>query len=179
MLNVVTIEGRRYVVDVGFGSSGPTRPLPLVENEVAVNVGQQEMRLMRDSIPDFTMSGQKLWLYQHRNGGDQPWLPTYAFSEIEFTPNDFMMMNHFTSTHRTSWFTYLIVCVRMILEDGEIVGDVTLFGNEVKRRIRGKSELLALCLSEEERVKALDDYFGVKLSAGERDGIHGMITELI
>jgi arylamine N-acetyltransferase len=179
MINLVTIAGNRYVVDVGFGSSGPTHPLPLVENEISVNVGTQEMRLMHDTIPDFTRPGQKLWLYQYRHATDQPWLPAYAFSEIEFTPSDFMMMNYFTSTHCTSWFTYLIVCVKMVLEDGQIVGDITLAGNEVKKRIKGESTVLALCTSEEERLKALDEFFGVKLSSAEKDGIRGMITEIL
>ena len=179
MLNLVTIAGKRYVVDVGFGSSGPTHPLPLVENEISINVGSQEMRLMHDTIPDFTRPGQKLWLYQYRHEADQPWLPAYAFSEMEFTPSDFMMMNYFTSTHCTSWFTYLIVCVKMVLEDEQIVGDITLAGNEVKKRIRGESTVLALCSSEEERLKALDEFFEVRLSSAERDGIKGMITEIL
>lgn len=179
MLNIVIIDGKKYVVDVGFGSSGPTYPLPLVENEISINVGDQEMRLMHDTIPDFTRSNQKLWLYQHRNSTSQDWVPTYAFSEMEFTPSDFMMMNYFTSTHRTSWFTYLVVCVKMILEEGEIVGDVTLFGREVKKRIKGKSEVLTLCKSEQDRVKALDEFLNVKLSNSERDGIRGMPTELL
>jgi arylamine N-acetyltransferase len=179
MLNIVTIGGQKYVLDVGFGSSGPTHPLPLVENEISTNVGEQEMRLIYDTIPDFTVSGQKLWRYEHRNGGEQPWLPTYAFSEMEFTPSDYTMMNYFTSSHRTSWFTYLVVCVKMILEDGEIVGDVTLFGNEVKKRTKGKSELLALCASEAERVKALDEFLGVKLIPAEIAGIQGMVTEIL
>jgi arylamine N-acetyltransferase len=104
---------------------------------------------MHNAIPDFTRSSQKLWLCQHRNGADQPWLHTYAFSEMEFTPSDFQMMNYFTSTHRSSWFTCLIVCVKMILEDGEIVGDITFFGGEIKRRVKGKSEVLVVCKSEE------------------------------
>lgn len=178
MLNIISIEGKQYVLDVGFGSSGPTHPLPLVEDEVSINVGAQEMRLVHDTIPDFTASSQKLWLYQHRNESNQPWLPTYAFSEMEFTPRDFMMMNYFTSTHPTSWFTYMVVCVKMVLEDGEIVGDVTLFGNEVKERIKGRTTLLAVCNTEEERVKALHDFLGVKLSVTERIGIAGMPTEL-
>src|ERR1700710_2070824 len=157
MLHIVTIQGKRYMVDVGFGPSGPTHPLPLVENEISVNVGEQQMRLIYDTIPDFTDSSQKLWIYQLRNAADLPWLPTYAFTEMEFTPRDFMVTNHFTSTHRTSWFTYMVCCARMVLEDGDIIGDVTLFRNEVKKRIRGKAELLALCTAEEERVKALDD----------------------
>jgi arylamine N-acetyltransferase len=179
MLNIVRIDDKKYVVDVGFGSSGPTRPLPLVGEEISINVGDQEMRLMHDTIPDFTQSSQKLWLYQHRNSPTQEWLPTYAFSEMEFTPSDYMMMNYFTSTHRTSWFTYLVVCVKMILEDGEIVGDVTLFGSEVKRRVKGKSEVLALCKSEEERIKALDEFLGVKLTSAEIEGIRAMPTELL
>lgn len=179
MVNIVTIEDKKYIIDVGFGSSGPTHPLPLVENEISINVGDQEMRLMHDTIPDFTRSSQKLWLYQHRNSSSQDWLPTYAFSEMEFTPSDFQMMNYFTSTHRTSWFTYSVVCVKMILEDGQIVGDVTLFGSEVKKRVKGKSEVLALCKSEEERVKALDEFLGVKLSSAEIEGIRDMPTELL
>ena len=179
MLNMVTIDDKKYIVDVGFGSSGPTHPLLLVENEISVNVGDQEMRLMYDTIPDFTRSNQKLWLYQHRNSKTQEWLPTYAFSEMEFTPGDYQMMNYFTSTHRTSWFTYFIVCVKMIMEDGEIVGDVTLFGSEVKRRVRGKTEVLALCKSEEDRVKALETFLGVKLSSAEIEGVRDMPTELM
>jgi arylamine N-acetyltransferase len=179
MLNIVTIAGKRYVIDVGFGSSGPTYPLPLVENEISINVGTQEMRLMYDTIPDFTRPGQNLWLYQYRHEANQPWLPAYAFSEIEFTPSDFTMMNYFMSTHYTSWFTYLIVCVKMVLEDGQIVGDITLTGNEVKKRIKGESVVLAFCISEEERLKALDEFFGIRLSSSERDGIRGMITEIL
>ncbi|KAK2591993.1 hypothetical protein QQS21_010329 [Conoideocrella luteorostrata] len=178
MLNIVTIAGTRYLVDVGFGSNGPTCPLPLAENRIVVNVGQQEMRLQYKGIPDLTQTSQKLWVYQFRNGADQPWLPSYAFSEMEFTPNDFAMMNHFTSTHRTSWFTYLVVCVKMVLEEGEIVGDITLFGNEVKKRVGDNSELLALCGSEEQRIAALEEFLHVKLDAAERNGIHGMITEI-
>lgn len=179
MLNVVTIEGARYVLDVGFGSSGPTCPLPLEADKIFTNVGQQEMMLRHGNIPDFTDADQKVWVYLHRNGVDQPWLPTYAFSEMEFTPSDFTMMNYFMSTHRTSWFTYLIVCVRMVLEDGEIVGDVTLFGNEVKKRVNGKSEVLALCESEEERVKALREFLGVELDDAEKQGIDGMTSKIL
>jgi arylamine N-acetyltransferase len=179
MLNIVTIAGKSYVVDVGFGSSGPTHPLPLVQNELSLNVGTQEMRLLYDTIPDFTSSGQKLWQYQFRHDATQPWLPAYAFSELEFTPSDFAMMNYFTSTHFTSWFTYLVVCVKMVLEDGKIVGDVTLAGNEVKRRVKGESVVLAVCDSEEERVEALQEFFGVRLSGTEREGIRGMVTEIL
>jgi hypothetical protein len=67
----------------------------------------------------------------------------------------------------------------MVSEDGQIVGDITLTGNEVKKRIKGESVVLAFCISEEERLKALDEFFGIRLSSSERDGIRGMITEIL
>jgi hypothetical protein len=67
----------------------------------------------------------------------------------------------------------------MILEEGEIVGDITLVGGDVKKRVRGKSEVLALCKSEEHRLKALEEFLDVKLSSAEREGIRGLPTELL
>lgn len=67
----------------------------------------------------------------------------------------------------------------MLVEGAEVVGDITLFNNEVKKRIKGQSEVLAVLTSEEERVAALREHLGVKLSEAEKEGIHGMITELM
>lgn len=67
----------------------------------------------------------------------------------------------------------------MLVDGDVVVGDITLFNNEVKKRIRGESELLAVLTSEEERVAALAEHLGVRLSEAEKVGIHGMITELM
>ena len=69
--------------------------------------------------------------------------------------------------------------MKHLMESGELVGEIRLYENEVRRRIKGESELLATLTTEEERVQALDKYFGVKLSEPEVLGIHGMITELL
>lgn len=179
MLNIVTIDGKRYMVDVGFGSAGPTHPLLLEHDDVSTNVGEQEIRLVHGNIPDLTDPRQRLWQYEHRNKSNDAWIPTYCFTELEFTPSDFMIMNHFTSTHRTSWFTTMVVCVKMVMVDGEIVGDVTLSGADIKKRIRGRSELLAHCASEDERVDALEKHLGVVLNTSERHGISGMVSALL
>ena len=89
------------------------------------------------------------------------------------------MMSFFTSTSKTSWFTYRVICAKLLMESGEIVGEIRLYENEVRRRVRGDSELLATLTTEEERVQALEKYFGIKLSEPEILGIHGMITELL
>lgn len=179
MINIVNNANQRYIVDVGFGSPGPMHPLALIRDEISINVGHQSMKLTKSNIPDNTNPDQQLWCYQQRHSNDQPWIPSYCFTETEFLPNDFVVMNHFTSTSRTSWFTYTVLCVKMLMEGDEVVGYITLFNNKVKKRIRGESEVLAVLTSEEEMVAALAEYLGVKLSEAEKAGIQGMITELM
>ena len=108
---------QKYHVDVGFGSGGPTFPIPLVHDETGrVNVEpNQYARLLYASIPGFT-SNQKLWVYEKRNG-DQNFSPCYCFGEEEFLESDFKVMNYWISTSRESWFTQIPVCVKMILDD--------------------------------------------------------------
>lgn len=88
------------------------------------------------------------------------------------------MMSFFTSTSKTSWFTYRILCLKHLTEDGELVGEIRLYENEVRRRVRGESELLATLTTEDERVQALEKYLGVKLSEPEVLGIQGTVTQL-
>ncbi|KAK9319146.1 arylamine N-acetyltransferase 1 [Lipomyces orientalis] len=179
MLNIVTVDSQQYLVDVGFGASGsPSHPLPLIDGSISANIGPQKIRLLRQCIPQHTDRTQQLWCFDHSNDGGLIWTPTYAFTDIEFLPEDFAIMNYWTSTHPTSWFTYNIVVVKTLLEDGEVVGHVTLFQQEVKRRIRGRSEILDTLSSEEERVRALSQWFGITLTEEEISGIRGMSSEL-
>ena len=48
----------------------------------------------------------------------------------------------------------------------------------MKRWVKGKTEHLRTCKTEEERVRALEDVFGLRLTDEERRGIEGMVTEL-
>jgi arylamine N-acetyltransferase len=199
MINIVTIHSastqEKYFVDVGFGSSGPQHVVPLIADHTSTNVGSQSFKLTYEVPADLLTSSntttahtdQHLWIYNFRHTDTSPWAPAYCFSEREFLPVDFVTMNHFTSTSRTSWFGYTVVCVKMIMgrkdnrEDGEeeIIGDITLNGREVKRRIRGESQVLAVLESEKERVEALEKWLGVSLTAEERVGIRGMVTEIL
>ena len=180
MVNIVTLaDGKKYMVDVGFGSNGPTQPLPLdSEPSQLKNIAPADVRLVYDNIPENTNRSQKLWIYQHRNDAQSPWLPMYCFTELEFLPQDYETINFQTSQSRTSWFTYKIVVVKKILEEGEVVGTLMLVGGDLKRRIKGRTEDLKVCKIEEDRVQALEEWFGIKLGVDERAGIRGMVTEL-
>ena len=182
MVNIVTSEGKRYLVDVGFGGNGPMRPLRLIDGEVSVGIAPSEMRLLWTSIKPHTDASQRLWVLQHRNDAESEWQDAYCFTELEFFPADYEVMNFSTSQSRTSWFTRTIVCVKHILEvkddEEEVVGVVILVGNEFKRRIGGKTEHLATCKTEEERIEGLEKWLDIHLSAQEKEGIVGMVTEL-
>ena len=179
MINIATIADKPYLVDVGFGgSSGPILPICLTSDQPTVTVGSSSIRLFHSSISDNTRKDQLLWCYQFRYAEDQPWIDGYSFTETEFLPQDFQMMSFFSSTSKTSWFTYRVLCLKHLMENSELVGEIRIYENEVRRRVRGKSELIATLITEEERVQALEKYLGVKLSEPEIQGIHGMVTQL-
>ena len=93
---------------------------------------------------------------------------------------DFGVMNHFTSTSRTSFFTYSVMCSKFIADEGsrEIVGHVTLFGDKIKVEKRGEKETVAELGTEGERVKGLEEWLGVRLSDVQRTAINGMVGAL-
>ena len=179
MINIVNIAGKRYLVDVGFGgSNGPTFPIFLTSDQPSQTIASSSVRLLLSSISDNTRKDQLLWCYQFRHGEDRPWIDGYSFTETEFIPQDFQMMSFFTSTSKTSWFTYRILCLKELMEDGKLVGEIRLYENEVRRRVRGEPELLATMATEDERVQALEKYLGVKLREPEVRRIQGMVTQL-
>lgn len=65
-------------------------------------------------------------------------------------------------------------------EDGEeeIVGKVMLVDGEVKRNDGGKTRVVVSCRTEEERVKALKEYFDIVLTEEEVNGVKGRIVDL-
>lgn len=197
MILIVIIDGRKYMVcglhiltesnakltlqvDVGFGNNCATAPLPLEDGATATCIAPSEMRLIRDSISEFTDKTQKVWIYQVRYNSESAWLPMICFSDVEFLPQDFGVMNFSVSQTRTSWFTQVFVCMRMILdEDGEeIIGQYVMSGKEVKRRVRGQTEILQIMQTEEDRVQALAKYFDMHLRNSEVEGIRGLASEL-
>lgn len=71
VVNIVTLaiggEVDQYVVDVGFGGDGPTKPLPLTDGCVARNLGTQEATLRLENVDSNADPGQRLWVYKTRN----------------------------------------------------------------------------------------------------------------
>ncbi|KAJ5478211.1 Arylamine N-acetyltransferase [Penicillium desertorum] len=180
MILIVVIDGKKYMVDVGFGNNCATAPLLLQEGATATSIAPSEMRIVRESIAEFTDPNQKIWIYQTRYNPESKWLPQICFFDVEFLPQDFDVMNFSVSQSRTSWFTQVFVCMRMILDQSgtEIIGQCVMSGKEVKERLHGQTEILQVLETEEDRVKALAKYFDMHLRESEIQGIRGMTSEL-
>ncbi|KAJ5771154.1 cysteine proteinase [Penicillium nucicola] len=180
MVNIVIIEGQKYLVDVGFGSNGPHKPIPLIQNYEFQNTGNLHGRLIYGSVTQQGRTVQHpLWQYEIR-AGDSSWVPAYCFTEMEFFPEDFTVMNYFMSTNRASWFTFHVVCTRILLDNGgeKVVGDLTLFDNRIERTLGASSEVLETFVSEEERVAALKKYFNISLSRADQESIRNTNSEI-
>ncbi|KAF8866475.1 cysteine proteinase [Acephala macrosclerotiorum] len=178
-VNLVSIAGMIYLVDVAFGGSCPTRPMPLVHDHVSRwGITAAKTRLTFQSPSNRIVQG--LWALEHQKSPSDEWTPCYTFALTEFNSKDFEVMNYAVSTRKTSFWTYSIICMKMIRDEeaNDITGIVALEGGRLKRRIHAESETLAECANEEERVDVLDKYFGIRLNSTERKGIMGTVTQL-
>lgn len=178
---------KHHQVDVGFGSSNPIHPLLLTDGTTGRGAPGIEAQLLRRSIPDHTQPDQRCWVLETRDATSNRWSDQYCFTEVEWLPQDFDIINYRTSHDPESWFVYALTVTRLLLDDNdggegrgqEAIGTVTLTGDTVKRRLGpNESETLQVCRSETERVEMLQKWFGIKLNESEIRGIRGISTEI-
>jgi len=188
MVNIVTIGPFEFLVDVGFSSFSPVQPMQLKESAVAeVLNGKQELlvKLQQEHIPDNTHRSnveQLLWVYKMKSTEEpgETWIPGYCFSEVEFLPNDFEVMNFFVCHSPTSWFRWHVVAL-VFLWDSEhenIEGTMTIMGDEVKERRHGVSKVVKKLNNEDERVQALREYLGIELTDVQKRSILRTVSQL-
>jgi arylamine N-acetyltransferase len=180
MVNLVTIGDTKYHVDVAFGSDGPVVPMPLDRSgTVQPHIRPAMARLQWGNIPGNTDPAQRLWVYEHRINDDADWVMKYCYTELEFLPSDYNLMNYFTSTSHKTFFTRMIVVDKKLLdEDGEYKGSLIVNGNTMKWRIHGVKEREIEFKTDAERLDALEKYFDIRFDEAERDGISGLASQL-
>ena len=189
IVNIVTLgHGSRWMVDVGFGGDGATKPLPFIEGHVTHNIGTQDIRLTRDFVPSQTerTPERKLWIYQYRNSTEQPWNSFYAFSDlVEFLPADFNIMNWYTGSNPESFQTFTVLIVKFLRRPNkdvpgqeEIYGKRMLVNGTVKENLGGRTKVVQECVTEEERIEALKSWFDIHLTDKEAKSIQGWVSEL-
>lgn len=182
--------GSKFSADVAFGGDGPTSPLLMDgAGSVIQNLGAQEVRLIHTNIPQQLLREPKLWVYQYRNSAKEEWNSFYSFAEIEFFQADFEVQNWWTSAKTLHRWTVLVVrflrkgepiklCQdkdwkRDEEQDVNVVGKVMLVNNLIKVNMGGKTQVVHQFKSEEDRLQALWEYFGIELTQEEIQSIDG------
>lgn len=182
-------DGHKYMVDVAFGGDGATRPLALVPGRAVRNLGPQEVRLVREAIPQLVDRSQLQWVYQYRNGAAGDWNAYYAFAEVEFLHADLEIVNFFVSGRvgGGNFQTENVFVVAFLSGEGEeeegegevkIIGKRMLVNGVLKENLGGKTRVVRVCQGEEERVRVLREVFGIRLMKEEIRGIRGSSAEL-
>lgn len=177
-VNIITIDGIKYMSDVGYGGDGPIMPLPLTKDTITPNIGTQEMRLLYGSMPGLVEGHANLWTFQFRNSVEKPWRSGYGFYEVEYFQRDFEIQSFYCSQNAACSLTFNLLVIRFLRHEGKVYGKVTLEQNKVKENLGRKSVLVLTCETEQERQKVLCDRFGIVFTEEERSGIVGRATAL-
>ncbi|KAI0886976.1 arylamine N-acetyltransferase 3 [Annulohypoxylon maeteangense] len=199
-VNIVMIDGKKYMVDVGFGANGPTFPVPLLHNEPQkhMSTGTTMIRIMNEPIPQAVDQSQKVWVYQQLNETDFEWAPRFCFVEFEFLLEDIRGLNLNPWKSPTSWFTQKVIVSRFTtnmeneeteaaklawddpkaVDEGTINGDLVLFHDTLKWRRDGKTKLEVQFENEKQRIDAIWKYFGIELDEEDRLAILGTVSQI-
>lgn len=146
-VSLVSIGNQQWIVDAGFGSQTPRKPL-LLELNKECKIDQQIFRFIE--VPLFGIMLQN-------KSHDDTWLDLYSFDLGHVCANDIILGNHYTSTHPESFFTSS--CVAAIPTEN---GLITLSNRQLKIKTNGHLQETAL-EDEESYFKALRDNFGIVL----------------
>ncbi|MEW1634618.1 arylamine N-acetyltransferase [Streptomyces sp. NPDC093801] len=115
---VVTVDGEPWLCDAGFGYQGPREPVPLGRPGTEVRQGPWTFAVQEEE-------GGVLALRIRR--GDA-WRDLYAFSPQRYHPVDYVVLNHYSSTHPRSSF----IGRTFVQRPGDTVR-TTLVGRELMR----------------------------------------------
>ncbi|MFI6088900.1 arylamine N-acetyltransferase [Streptomyces sp. NPDC051218] len=154
MLLNVEANGRQWHCDVGFGAEGLLEPILLAnEGDVGQDVRQGEWRfgIVQEA------NGARVLRTEHKDG----WFDLYEYTLEERLPVDYVVMNHYTSTHPLSSFIR-----RPVIQRAAPQVRRTLVGEHLAvMRPDGTSDERGVTARELGDV--LDREFGIELSADD------------
>lgn len=142
---VVTLDGKQYYCDVGFGGPGPKGALALDADPVQT-VDGEKFRVQRDGI-----------YVNIQRYHEEAWIDTIRYADIPCIREDFTGLLYFASSAPGSYFTAQRI-VNLCLPDGSLA----LTGNRFTARRSG--EVIQRELTSEAEAKAvLEKEYGIYL----------------
>jgi len=170
MVLLVKIKDKNYLVDVGFGSNGPVRPLELLDELVDGVIPEQHQLdvIQAPHAPD-----QKVWILRHRRDPSGEWTPLFTFdAETPFSMADYEIMSFHSHCHPTSPFVKSVLCGSVGF-DGKIATTRKLLQNNViKNRLNGENQVVKRLDSEEERLEAIEKIWKIIFTEKEKEGVY-------
>ncbi|WP_372384508.1 arylamine N-acetyltransferase [Vibrio sp. BS-M-Sm-2] len=148
-VTLVTIDGKQWLVDAGFGTFTPRAPL-LLEANLEQNSGLQNTDLQTFRFIEDELYGLLLQIKQ-----GEEWMNVYSLDMTYVCANDLESSNFFTSTSPKSIFTSNCIAA-LPIEDGI----VTLLNQKIKVTKNGSTEEWLL-EDEASYFAALQTYFGL------------------
>ena len=147
-IDLIAIEGRQWIADVGFGADTPRGLIPLELNQPFIHYGQK-VRLVDTGHFGFMMQTEK----------DGEWINLYSFGLTHEFSADIDQGNYHASTHPSSIFVSARVAA-LSVENGVI----SLFNNTLKKTIDGNESVQELPEGQG-YIDALKEHFGIDLGA--------------
>ncbi len=147
-LELISIDGRDWLADVGFGGNSPRMPIPM-ELDSPVTKDGQTIRL--------TDGGHFGTMLQALEDGE--WKDLYSFDLGYVCPADIAYGNHYTSTSPDTFFTFSRVAGCPLPGGG-----ITLLDRTLKITANGREEVQTLPDSPA-YLDALKTNFGIELDA--------------
>lgn len=151
-LELISIEGRDFLADVGFGMNSPRTPIPM---ELDRQVTTEGVTIRLTDGGHFGIMLQAL-----ENG---KWKDLYSFDLGYVFPADIAYGNHYTSTHPNAFFTYSRVAARPFPGGG-----ITLLDRTLKIVTREKEEEQVLS-DDPSYLDVLKTHFSIELDASYDD----------
>ena len=146
--NIVRLEGRTIIADVGFGGRAPRRPLDVAERDATIDDGDAMNEPLR--IVD---AGEHGIMVQRRISGS--WANQFSLETVAAHPSDLEVANHYQSTASLSQFRHHLF-VGLFREDGRD----GLFDARLSRR-RGTETLVEMMTSVTQLADTLKEVFGI------------------
>lgn len=148
---LVSIAGRRYLVDVGFGGNGLIAPIELVDGCISEQFADTFRLVSSDKF------GYVLQFLQ-----DGVFVNSYAFTlEPQVPVIDYLAPNYFTSNFPGSLFRQKAICTRPTRQ-----GRITLTDLELKIRTRGQTERI-IADNQETFNRLISENFGLPADASQ------------
>lgn len=147
---LVTINGKDYIADAGFGGPGTYHPVPFViDREDPQSHGT--FRITKNAEHGFLMQ---------KKTDTNEWFNVYGFNLDQVYEADLVMSNFFTSTFPESHFRHNLIMARHLPN-----GRITLLNKQLttlKDQITTQHEIK----SHEELLNIMKDAFGIRTDAG-------------